>query len=86
MGINRRLGGEQDEDFGDAQSDNSDAADYQSALAFQNTNDEEDYPPFQAALQGTSQSAQMAQLIAENTQIYQDDTMMRDEDIGEHYN
>ena len=86
MGINRRLGGEQDEDFGDAQSDNSDAADYQSALAFQNTNDEEDYPPFQAALQGTSQSAQMAQLIAENTQIYQDDTMMRDEDIGEHDN
>ena len=44
---------------------------------------EEEQAPFQNALRGTNQSSQLAQMIAESTQIFQDDTMMKEEDIGE---
>lgn len=81
--INRMLDGEQEEGFDDGQSDSGNTADYENALHYP-YHREEDYATFQTALQGTNESSQLAQSIAENTQIYQDDTMTRDDDIGEH--
>ena len=78
LDMQRMLDGEE-EDFVDVDDNNN--INYQNVLNYQPN--EEEQAPFQNALRGTNQSSQLAQMIAESTQIFQDDTMMKEEDIGE---
>ena len=74
-------GGDEDDEFYEPEDDN--AISYQNVLTYHPT--DEETAPLQSAMRGINESSRMAQSIAERTQIYQEDTMMRDQDIGEHF-